>query len=152
MRRLISKLAAGLLVATAGACHRYVPVGTTPEPGADVRVELSESGRENLAPVLGTAVTSVEGRVVSLADTGLRLAVTAVRTGRAGGAQPWEGEGSVMIPPSAYREVNQRKLARRRTALLAGGIAVGAAVLAATGIGSDEGGGGGPGPPPPPPP
>ena len=153
MRRLIFgvRCRVALVLASTSACYTYVPVQTPPGPGALVRVELNEGGSRSLAPVLGPQVASVDGRVVSVADTGVRLAVDVVHTGR-GAGQRWEGEGTVLVPPSGYREVRRRALSRRRTALLAGAVALGVAVLVSQGLGSDGGGGGpGPGPPPPPP-
>ena len=132
-------LAAASTLGTAG-CYQYAAVDG-PEPGAEVRVRLSDAGTRDLTPALGGAFASLEGRLVAREDSALRVAVATV-SGPRGPSRPWEGEQAVLVPAGAYRAVQQRVLSRRRTGLLAGGAALAAALLISQVAGSGGEGGG----------
>lgn len=132
------------------ACYTYVPSTRAPTPGAEVRLELSDVGAQNLASTLGARVAAVDGRVEGVApDSTVRLAVSSTRT-YTGAAQPWEGEGTVAFAPSSYRVLRARRVSKWRTLGLIAG-AVGAVALLLLQLGSDDGSGtpgpGGGGPP-----
>ena len=61
-------------VMSAVGCYQYTPVSTAPLAGSAVRLDLSASGIASLASALGAGTTSLDGLVVSSADTGFVVA------------------------------------------------------------------------------
>jgi hypothetical protein len=123
-----------------GACYRYTPIDLPSSAlGAEVRVRLTDAGAITLAPLVGNRIELVDGRVSSIADTAVTLAVTGT-TDRLGLETPWRGE-QLIFPRATLAEFQGRSLDRRRS-YVAGGIAAG--LMAAVGIGfSITGNGGG---------
>jgi hypothetical protein len=122
------------------ACYRYTPIDTQAPPtlGTEVRVRLSDAGALSLAPLVGNRIELVDGRLVSVADTSLTLAVTAT-TDRLGNETPWRGE-EVAIPRTSFTDLERRTLDRGKSYLV-GGLTAG--VVAVVGIGFSVAGGGG---------
>ena len=124
-----------------GACYRYTPIDSpSPALGTEVRVRLTDAGAIALAPLVGTRIEVVDGRISSIADTAVTLSVTGT-TDRLGSEVTWKGE-QVSFPRSAVAGLEQRSLDRGKS-YLAGGIAAG--LVVAVGIGfsiSGDGGGG----------
>lgn len=144
-------LARGLVVASAivMGCYRYSPISAAqPALGTEIRVELTDAGAVSLGPVLGNRIELVDGRVVSVADSGLTLSVSGT-TDRLGIETTWKGE-QVTVPQSAVASLTRRTLDRNRS-YVAGGIAAGLVAIAgvAFNIAGDGGGArsGGPGSP-----
>lgn len=135
-----------------GACYRYVPVTTSDlVVGAAYRAHLSDEGSMRTARLLGENVTRLDGRIVTVTDTALLIAMSATLKRAEQRQTVWTGE-QLMIPRSAVNRFELRQLDRPRTmraaALYALGIAVvGAIVLSISGVASQDGQ-----PPPPPPP
>jgi hypothetical protein len=124
---------------TSGACYRYTPIDVpSPALGSEVRVRLTDAGAVALAPLVGNRIETVDGRVSSVADTAVTLAVTAT-TDRVGSEVPWKGE-TVVFPRSAVASVEQKHLDRGKSYLV-GGIAAG--LVAAIGVGFSVTGSGG---------
>ena len=132
-------LAAASALGTTG-CYQYAAVDA-PRPGAEVRVQLTDTGTRELEGALGGPVASLEGRLLAREDSALRVAVASV-SGQRGPSRPWAGEQAVLVPAAAYQTVRQRVLSRRRTGLLAGGAALAAALLISQVAGSGGDGGG----------
>ena len=136
--RTIATLGLGVGATLTGGCFRYTLVDSPSPPlGTEVRLELTDAGAVSLAPLVGNRVELVDGRVVSVADTGLTMAVTAT-TDRTGIETGWRGE-RVVFPRSALGGVHRRTLDRKRSYMV-GGIAAG--LVAAVGIGFNVTGGG----------
>ena len=136
--RTIATLGLGVGATLPGGCFRYTPVDSPSPPlGTEVRLELTDAGAVSLAPLVGNRVELVDGRVVSVADTALTMAVTAT-TDRTGVETGWRGE-RVVFPRSALAGVHRRTLDRKRSYMV-GGIAAG--LVAAVGIGFNVTGGG----------
>ena len=128
-----------------GACYRYTPAPDAPMAQADVRVQLSDAGAMAAASVLGEGITSVSGRVVSVTDSDVVLAVS--ETSGPGRRVSWAGE-RITLPRSSLVRIERRTLDRRRTVGVAA-IGVGAAgaialIVNAVGSRGDGDGGGGP--------
>jgi hypothetical protein len=124
---------------TSGACYRYTPIDVpSPALGSEVRVRLTDAGAVALAPLVGNRIEMVDGRVSSVADTAVTLAVTGT-TDRLGSEIPWKGE-TVMFPRSAVASVERKHLDRGKSYIV-GGIAAG--LVAAIGVGFSVTGGGG---------
>ena len=139
MRRIVATVVATSTVVS-GACYRYTPVDA-PESalGSEVRLRLTDAGAITLAPLVGNRIELVDGRISSVADTGLTVSVTGT-TDRLGVEVPWKGE-QVVFPRSTLAGVERRSLDRGKSYLV-GGIAAG--LVAAIGVGfSITGSGGG---------
>lgn len=104
------------------ACFQYVPVRADPAPGVRVALEINDTGRVALAPVLGPGVVRIEGVLVAVeADvlvvdammvTQLRLRPTSVDRIR------------VRVPRSDVVLTEERRMSRKRTILAVGGAVV----------------------------
>ena len=135
-----------------GACYRYVPVTTGDlVVGTAYRGHLTAEGSQSIARLLGENVTRFDGRIVTVSDTALLVAMSATLKRADQRQTVWTGE-QLMIPRSAVSRFELRQLDRPRTmraaALYALGIAVvGGILLSITGVASQDGS-----PPPPPPP
>ena len=125
-RRSLRRIAAFGFVLL-GACYRYTPTASAPLAGADVRLHLSEAGSATVAPVIGVGMTSVSGRVVSVSDSELVLAVS--ETAGADRRLAWAGE-RITLPRSAVTSFERRSLDRSRT-IGVGAASVGAAAAIA---------------------
>ncbi len=137
-----------MAVILASGCYNYEPVALTPapEPGAYLVATLTDSGSKALAGYVGPDARAIRGHIVSSDDTELRLSVTSVETTR-GDELTWRGE-NVTISRSFIATTKTRRLAKGRTAVLAGagvaaiiGIAAG---FSLTGSADSPGQGGGP--------
>jgi hypothetical protein len=134
MRMAISMAAAWL----AAACYDYQPLATpSPEPGTYMVATLTDSGSEELARVLGPDVLVVRGRYLGDSDRGMLVSVSGVETKR-GSVLSWAGE-TVALPVHDVAELEVRKLAKGRSALLVGagvaGLVATTAAFALTGSG-----------------
>ncbi len=128
-------------------CYRFTPIeGTSPAPGQEVRLSLSDEGAVRLAPLIGPRIGAIDGRVMQSTDTALVLAVQAV-VAQGGRSMAWNME-RLSVPRSAVASVGTRTLDRRRTWIVAGLSVVGALALGevfglGTGFDGLLGGGGG---------
>lgn len=149
-RALRLRAAILLLPWAATACRSYAPIDVGAAPAdAPVRVALTDRGSADLAATLGARTRVVHGRVAEQGDSALVLRVSAVRR-EGGDEEAWRGE-AVRVPLSAVARLEQERVSRSRSALLAGGV-LAALVLAVAALGGGEatrGGPGGGGPPPP---
>jgi hypothetical protein len=128
-------------------CYRYagVPVGGVPPAGGAVRVTLADSARTALAPQIGVAGAVLQGEVAAAPDTAGWLALAVTQVTRTNGVDEfWRGE-RVRVPVAALTRMEVRRFDRRRTALLAAGLAGGVALVRALGgSGASFSGGGSP--------
>jgi hypothetical protein len=132
------------------ACYRYTsaPV-TTIAPGSHVRLGLLPTPDGQLARVLGSETTGLEGRVVSESDSAWTVSVASTLKRREpipANRTIWAGE-EVSIPRAAVSRVELRSLDRKKTTRLIVLGAVGTVVLARLvvlvgSIGSGDDGGG----------
>jgi hypothetical protein len=120
----LRRLAALFLCCT--ACYRYAPIqGVATDAGQQVRVQLTDKGSVDLAPMIGPTILTLDGTLTSARDTMITLAVTTA-IARNGVETSWRGE-RVDIPRSAVNGVRLRTLDKRRSWIVAAG-SVGAAV------------------------
>lgn len=126
-------------------CYVTVPLATTsPGAGTRVHVQLTDTGSGELARYLGPNVVSVDGRLLQATDSNMALSVNTVGM-RDGDEQYWKGE-AVSLPKVAIATVQQKKLSRWRSGLLASAFLVGVvAIKGATGSSSGAPSGGGTG-------
>ncbi len=105
-------------------CYNYLPLSRSHlVPSTYLAVTLTESGSDELAPYIGPNVLVVRGRFLSATERGLVLSVSAVENQR-GNSFEWKGE-SVVIPGEFVRRVEERRVARSKTVLLAGASVAG---------------------------
>jgi len=116
MRRM-SVVAASLCVVA--ACYDYHPL-TAPSPaeGSYVAATLTDAGSADLARYLGPDVFVVRGRYLGTGDGGVVVSVASVELKR-GNTVPWAGE-TIVLPHDAVASLDVRRMAKGRTALLAG--------------------------------
>ncbi len=144
-RRHATAVAAGVCL----ACYTYAPVGGNGvSPGNQLAVDLTTEGSAALAQMIGPAVTTIEGRLISADSTGLTLAVTDTRL-RDGRSYHWSGE-PVHLARRQVLSVMTRRLSVTQTGLLAavGAFGVGGVIAIAshTGAGGTQRNGGHPPP------
>jgi len=112
---------AALLLLLCG-CFQYLPSTPAGNPaGVEVRVGLTPAGSRELAPVIGSSVTAVEGRLVETSGDTLTLRVSRLLTA-AGVPVSWSS-APVRIPGTAVASVERQALARGRTAVVVAAVA-----------------------------
>jgi hypothetical protein len=122
------------------ACYNYAPLATPdPRPGTFLALRLTAAGSESLARYLGPNVFVIRGRYLGTDEGGLRVSVTSVEM-REGLQDSWSGD-TVRVPTGFLASLEQRRLAKGRSALLAG-VGVAGVVAAAAGFSLKPGGGG----------
>lgn len=131
------------------SCYSLAPVQGTPQPNARVTVRLTDQGSVDLTPVVGQGVASLDATVEGMRGDTLELLVHSVEL-RGGGFSLRNGDYAA-VPRSAVAGVDERKLSRGRSWLLAGAIVAGAFALGRiVGLEGVFGGGGDGGTPVPP--
>jgi len=103
----------------ATACYYYEPLAT-PQPvaGSYVSATLNDLGTDTLSRTIGPDVRSIRGRLLTSDQEALRLSVTGV-TSHHGESVTWKGE-ALTVNRMYVAGVEQRRLARGRTALIVG--------------------------------
>jgi hypothetical protein len=118
--------AVALLSAPLVGCHVDIPVATTPQPGARFVFDLNDRGRVGVADSLGPEVARVQGRLVSSSDSLYVVRIDEV-VGIRGQRTHWSGE-TIGLRRDYVKDVSERRLSNKRTALVIGGAT--AAVIA----------------------
>lgn len=118
-------------------CYEAVPIATaTPQPNREIVVQLTDSGSQELARIIGPGATEVRGRYLDSSTDSLRLAVLGV-TGRNQEERFWNLE-RVAIPRLAVGTLRERRLSRTRTGVVAV-LAIAAAALVKVGFDGNPG-------------
>ena len=114
-------LFASVLAWAAAGCYYYQPLATPdPTPGTYLSATITDTGADHLARTIGPDVRSVRGRLVSADAGGLTLAVTGVSLHH-GENITWRGE-AVTVNREYLVQLDQRRLAKGRTILIAGAL------------------------------
>jgi hypothetical protein len=133
----IGRIAALLLCC---GCKHYIDVGSTaPAPAGDARLTLSDRGSSVTYGAIGSGVRQVEGKIQSVDDSTIAIAVTSV-VRQMGFNETWPG-ATVTIPRRDVTRIESRKLSMPRTlatlgGFIAGSIAVGSAINGGEGTSS----------------
>lgn len=108
-------------------CFRYAPLTAAETSAGDVvRFRLTEPGSSRLAALVGPQALSLDGRLVSVSDSGYVVAVSSVtRTGPS--VIQWSGE-TVTIPRDAIAGTERRVVDRGRS-FAAAAVAIAAVAL-----------------------
>ena len=131
-------------------CYNAVPVtGAALTPIGEVTIVVNDRGRLLVGNRLGPLVETLKGRIVRADSLQVEMAVETAEDVR-GKLARWGGE-RFTIPREGINSVIEKKVSKKRTWLLVGGIAVGIVSfflgIKAVGKGGSEGGEG-PGPNP----
>src|SRR5215204_4173949 len=115
------------------ACFSYAPVQTTPAPGTQVALEVTDQGRVALSEKIGPGVVRLEGTLAGVENDALLVDASAVRQVR--GYISDLGGVRVRLPQQYVARMDERQLSRKRT-LIVGGVIVGviAAFFLAKGV------------------
>jgi hypothetical protein len=121
------------------ACYESVPIELARvQPGAKIRISLTDAGADSLARYLGPGVETIDGKLISTSDSGVSLSVTSVAM-RSGQDQFWKGE-TVVIPRYSLGTVLARRVNKPKSLLLGGAFVVALATLKLAGVGGGNGG------------
>ncbi|MBM4194137.1 MAG: hypothetical protein FJ202_07140 [Gemmatimonadetes bacterium] len=131
------------------ACYTFVPVvaGASPAFGAQVRVQLTPEGAQQLAPNLGPGAVAAIGLLSERQPDG-SVVVGVDQVERLGGArQSWAGVNVVTFHPRHVMSVDARTLnkSKTRSAVIGGVLGVLGVFALALGMGGVSGQAEGPG-------
>ena len=124
VRRGIAIAVGGLHLCT--ACYSYAPVHTPPAPGAQIALEVTDEGRVALNEKIGPGVVRLEGTLAGVEGDELLVDAQAVR--QVHGYIADLGGVRIRLPQRFVTRIDERRLSRKKTFLVAGGIV--AAVVA----------------------
>jgi hypothetical protein len=119
IRRLTAFFVAALQLLST-ACFAYSPVETTPRPGAQVALEVTDEGRVALSDKIGPGVVRLEGTFAGMEGDELLVDASAVRQVR--GYITDLGGVRVRLPKRYVTRVDERRLSRTRSLLVVGGV------------------------------
>ena len=106
-----------MLVAALAGCYQYREASPTAvRPDETVHVVLSSDASSSLAGAIGPNATSIDGRVVAVDSTRMRLAVTQIA--RAIGPEEFLQNEPIDVPTHGALVVSVRSVDRSRTVLL----------------------------------
>ena len=112
---------ASIVAWAAAGCYYYQPLATPdPTPGTYLSATITDTGADHLARTIGPDVRSVRGRLVSSDSARLTLAVMGVSLHH-GENITWKGE-AVTVNREYLVQLDQRRLAKGRTILIAGAL------------------------------
>lgn len=130
-RRVLVGMALGAVTSVSTACYQYVPIlGSTPQVGDRVALQVSDEGRVSLRDQFGPGVDRVEGLLLENGGDQYVVSVSKVRTIR-GETSHWTGE-RVRIPQTAVARVHEQKFSRKRTIMAVSGAALAAVAFVAS--------------------
>lgn len=118
-RRRPVAMAVGLLHLTT-ACYSYAPVRTTPSPGAQVALEVTDEGRVALNEKIGPGVVRLEGTLAGV--EGDELLVDASAATQLRGYISELGGVRVRLPQRYVTRIDERRFSRSRTLMVVGGV------------------------------
>jgi hypothetical protein len=109
------------------ACYEYhdAPLSRV-RPGAIVHVVLSSDASASLASAIGPNATSIDGRVLSIDRTAVRVGVTQIA--RAVGPEEFLHDEPIDLPSQGALQISVRSFDKARAILAIGGVIVGAFV------------------------
>lgn len=124
-----------------GGCSVYLPqpLDTSPPPGTNVRARLTTSGSVRVSGFLGGPTREVEGTI--LVQEGDSLALSLLTTTEFG--RPWDSADTLFLGFGELYQLDEKRIDKKRSAFLAGGLAVVTGVVVAAlfkAAGRSEGG------------
>lgn len=105
-------------------CQHYIDVGAAaPVPSGTARLTLSDHGSSISYGAIGSSVRQLEGKIESVGDTSIAIAVTSV-VRQSGFEETWPG-ATVSILRSDVTKIEAKRLSVPRTFVAVGGILAG---------------------------
>jgi len=105
-------------------CQHYIDLGAgAPVPGGDARLTLSDHGTAVSYGAIGSGVRQMEGKIQSVDDTAIAIAVTSVIR-QLGYDETWPG-ATVSVPRRDVTRIESRQLSMSRTLATLGGFIAG---------------------------
>ena len=108
----------GAMLLSVTGCYTYAPPVSTPAPGAEVAVVLTDRGRAALGERIGPEIDQLRGRLVSTNDTGVTVAMRESVTLR-GVSAAW-GDERLTVNREQFATMRVKALSKGRTGVLAG--------------------------------
>ena len=140
--RLVAAFGIATFMMSMTGCYSYPPRPLSDvSRSAAVSAEITDVGRVALAEPIGSGVARVDGRVLEVSDSTVRLAVTEV-TFLSGLSNKWQGQ-DVTLRLQDVKSISQRTYSKQRTAvaIILGAVLAGAILVAGfTGLFSGDGG------------
>ena len=141
--RFIRMVATVPVILTGTACYEYHAASVSEiHPGETVHLVLRSDASSSLATTIGPNATTLDGRVVAVDASGVRLAVTQIE--RSTGPEEFLKNEPIDVPVGGASSITVRSVDRIRTVLVFGGLLAAAIAAHATttepGIGSVRGG------------
>jgi hypothetical protein len=130
MRRAVAVAVGVLHLCT--ACYSYAPVQRTPQPGAQVALEVTDEGRVALNEKIGPGVVRLEGTLAGVEGDELLVDASSVRQVR--GYVTDLGGVRVRLPQRYVTKMDERRFSRSRTLIVAGSVVAVVAAFFATKI------------------
>ena len=119
--RLKRSVAIGLgVLQISTACYSYAPVQTTPAPGAQVALEVTDEGRVALRDKVGPGVVRLEGTLAGV--EGSELLVDAQAARQVKGYISDLGGVRVRLPRQYVTRMDERRFSTSKTLLVVGGV------------------------------
>ena len=112
-----------------GACAVYIPRGpdNLPPPGTQVKAELTSGGSVRASESFGAPIRLIEGKIAEVeGDTVTFSLLSATEYGR-----PWESDLAVSVHRSEILQLDEKRIDRKKTAFLVGGLGVASGVVVA---------------------
>lgn len=118
-RRSLAVIVGALHLGTT-ACYSYVPVRSTPRPGAQVTLEVTDEGRVALNEKIGPGVVKLEGTFAGLEGEDLLVDASAATQLR--GYVSELGGVRVRLARRHVTRIDQRQFSKGRSLLVVGGV------------------------------
>ena len=126
-RRIKALVTVTLLLPNVTGCYESLAVRSTTLPaGAQVSLAITDRGRVALGPQMGEGVLRLNGKLAQASESLYVVRVSSVDYAAAPTGH-WTGE-EIKVPRDYVASVNERRLSRKRSWLMAG-IVVGAIVV-----------------------
>jgi hypothetical protein len=106
-----------LLGFTSG-CYTFIPVASSPSPGARLVLGLNDQGRVTLGQSVGPSAQAIEGTLEIKNDSAYVISVNSVSYFN-GGTNVWSGE-PLTVPTSVVEDAKERRFSPSKTALAVG--------------------------------
>jgi hypothetical protein len=108
-----------IVIALVSGCYTYRPLANAePETGTRISAELTDEGARELSGTIGPGIEHVEGEVLSVDSTAIKLSVRQVQA-VLGWQTDWSGE-PVTIPRTAVAGLQERRLSVGGTGFVSG--------------------------------
>jgi hypothetical protein len=115
---------------TGAGCYGYVPVEpATPEPGTQIRADVSQAAADRLIPTLGPGVIQLRGMVVEQQPDRLSMVVDVYSTARSGDLSG--DRAAIWLPFNDISAIEEKKLSTGRSVILGAGFIAGALTVTA---------------------